>query len=491
VRLARRSFLKGLSGAALALPTLEAMLDGNGVAYADGSAVPKRYALVFAGTSLGMGYNDPSKPGFYRNEPRDMFVPDTVGPGYDLKLALQPLGDFGVQGVTSVVSGLRIPYAESSGQAIPTAGVPNVFHGPQYRPLLTGMRHTGPARPSSDQVAAAALGSTVFPSLYYRANPVTYWIDNVENTETLSINPDGSYRGFIASPNVAYTQMLEKIVLTDAMQAAERQRLFRERKSVLDLVQGTAPRLMSRLGTADRLRLQRHFDELRALELKLQAPEALCPAPMVPVDPPIGGATVTASADGKENVYTTAWDTKGWSQENLRAELLADLIALAFRCDLSRSAVLDLGGGTMSVYHLVGARVDVHGCSHFSDGTTDSGSTLLMSRVMQAYYVKYYAYLVDKLRDLMNDCTVVYLCEGGVGRSMEAPDPMEQPKAHSTENMVALVAGTGGGLKGGEHVVAPATASHPANVLVSALKSVGVASDTLGEVSGVVPGLFA
>ena len=73
---------------ALALPTLEAMLDGNGAAWADGTPLPKRYALVFAGTSMGMGYNDPSRPGYYRPEPRDMFVPDTVGPGYDLKLAL-------------------------------------------------------------------------------------------------------------------------------------------------------------------------------------------------------------------------------------------------------------------------------------------------------------------------------------------------------------------------------------------------------------------
>jgi hypothetical protein len=161
-----------------------------------------------------------------------------------------------------------------------------------------------------------------------------------------------------------------------------------------------------------------------------------------------------------------------------------------FRCDLTRVAGLYLGGNALSTYHLIGSRVDVHGCSHFAGGTTESGSTLLMSKVMQAYFIKYYAALVANLKDLMDHCAVVYLCEGGVGRSMEAPADTEQPKAHSTENRVALLAGRAGGLKGGVHVRAPSTLNHPANVLASAMKAMG-AGETIGEVSGAIPGLFA
>jgi hypothetical protein len=114
-----------------------------------------------------------------------------------------------------------------------------------------------------------------------------------------------------------------------------------------------------------------------------------------------------------------------------------------------------------------------------------------MSKWMRAYDVKYFAYLVDKLRDMMNDCVLVYGMAGGVGRSMEAPSATEQPKAHSTENMACLIAGKSGGLKGGVHVKAPSDRNHPANVLVSAMKGVGLTSETLGEVTGAIPGLFA
>src|SRR5204862_1218364 len=49
--------------------------------------------------------------------------------------------------------------------------------------------------------------------------------------------------------------------------AADRMR--REELSVLDMVSASANRLKARLGRPDLLRLERHFDEIRALELRL------------------------------------------------------------------------------------------------------------------------------------------------------------------------------------------------------------------------------
>ena len=45
------------------------------------------------------------------------------------------------------------------------------------------------------------------------------------------------------------------------------------------------------------------------------------------------------------------------------------------------------------------------------------------------------------------------------------------------------------GLNPGRHIVTQQ--AHPAQVLVSAMNAVGVVSDTLGEVQGTVPELFA
>jgi hypothetical protein len=55
--------------------------------------------------------------------------------------------------------------------------------------------------------------------------------------------------------------------------------------------------------------------------------------------------------------------------------------------------------------------------------------------------------------------------------------------------MSALIAGRAGGLEPGQHL--PAKDKHPANVVISAMNAAGVTGDTLGEVKGNLPGLFA
>jgi hypothetical protein len=55
--------------------------------------------------------------------------------------------------------------------------------------------------------------------------------------------------------------------------------------------------------------------------------------------------------------------------------------------------------------------------------------------------------------------------------------------------MSVLIGGRAGGLRSGQHV--KATGKHPAQVLISAMKAVGVPGETLGEVSGAIPELFA
>jgi hypothetical protein len=60
---------------------------------------------------------------------------------------------------------------------------------------------------------------------------------------------------------------------------------------------------------------------------------------------------------------------------------------------------------------------------------------------------------------------------------------------HSGENMVTLIAGRAGGLKPGKHL--KATGKHPVQVLISAMNAAGVATDTLGEISGQLPELFS
>jgi hypothetical protein len=57
--------------------------------------------------------------------------------------------------------------------------------------------------------------------------------------------------------------------------------------------------------------------------------------------------------------------------------------------------------------------------------------------------------------------------------------------------MAMIIGGgrTGGITSHGQHIVA--AGSHPAQVLISGMQAAGVAGDTLGEVSGNLPELFA
>ena len=53
LRLPRRTVLRALGGVTVGLPVLECMLDSKGEALAASGALPRRYAIVFAGQAIG------------------------------------------------------------------------------------------------------------------------------------------------------------------------------------------------------------------------------------------------------------------------------------------------------------------------------------------------------------------------------------------------------------------------------------------------------
>jgi hypothetical protein len=105
---------------------------------------------------------------------------------------------------------------------------------------------------------------------------------------------------------------------------------------------------------------------------------------------------------------------------------------------------------------------------------------------MLAWHVRHFGRLIQKLRDtpdvdgtsLLDHTAAVLMFEAGWGQ--DSGDPNKPLSSHSTENMSALIAGRAGGLKGGVHVVAPG--KHPANVVLTAMRAVGV-DRALGDLS--------
>src|SRR5262249_29384338 len=108
--------------------------------------------------------------------------------------------------------------------------------------------------------------------------------------------------------------------------------------SILDLITQKRQKLIASVGKADHQRLTQHFDEIRALELRIQtappaATLACAPPTSVPADPAIGAPNADTSGLGTST---------GYSEEDLRARVLTDIIHMAFVCDITRVATLQI-----------------------------------------------------------------------------------------------------------------------------------------------------
>lgn len=477
----RRTFLRGLGGIAVGLPVLELMLDRHGEALAAGGGVPCRFFVGFHGQAMG-GDGDP--------EP-DRYRPSAFGANYDLKDATMPLGNYGdVRQEVSIISNLRIPYNNSG-----PGSWNNAFHLGALPPLLCGVSNPDDSSycrgVTADQVVADAIGAdTKFASgLQYQVQPSWYLTDSAPyGRDVISYKSDGA-GGVVGnpgqiSPQAAFAALFQGFQPPDPADALAAQRELARRRSVLDLVHGDIDRLMPKLGAADKVRMQRHLDEIRDLEARLAAigPAAGGECMMFAdpgADPPIGGNNATNGGDG--------FDTNaGYSDEDTRARRFSDLVHMAFVCDLSRSVAMlyTMAQSHMSAYPFTNIPYDQHEVGH-SVGTTAAVSQIL------AWQLDQFAYLVAKLRDtpegagsVLDNTAMVLLYEAGHGLDPATGDPN---RTHSTENMIVTTAGRAGGMVAGEHI--DGGGLHPVNVLNTAMRAVGVDAD-LGEVTGIVPGLM-
>ncbi|MBA2662421.1 MAG: DUF1552 domain-containing protein [Bradymonadaceae bacterium] len=485
-KMSRRSVLKGIAGAALGLPMLDVMLNGHGEAFADthhnSSGLPQRFLVCFGGQSLGCD----------GDRVHNMYVPERVGADYDLKTALVPLGLYNnIKDEVTVVSGLRI--ATANGGAIPSGGRSDDFHISSLSPLFSGVRSGAGSTVqgiTSDQIVADQIADgTTFRSLNYRAQASWYLtVSAPYGRDLMSYRQDGNRvvaQPGTVSPRLAYNSLFSNFSSPDPSELDRRNFLLAGRKSVIDLVRQSYEELIPQLGAADRHRLNQHLHEIRDLERRIQAiPPAqigACAQTEDPgEDPAIGGNQTVVSG----NDFDTS---AGYSSEDDRARIFCDLIYMAFACDMTRVGTLmfTMAQSHMSAYPFLGESFDIHEVGHSRLGTKGVSDVI-------AWHMKHFAYLLAKMRDtnegsgnMLDNSAVVFLHEGGHGLD---PATGNQYSSHSTENMACLIAGRAGGLAPGRHVVAEG--KHPANVLISAMNAVGVQTDTLGEVSGAIPGLF-
>jgi hypothetical protein len=461
----RRTMLRGLGGAIVALPFLEAMLPRRASA-ANGN--PCRYVAFFAGLE------------------HRACVPSGTGAGYTLPtgLASVPAPALPVPSLEdlrdrfSVVSGTGIEGTGPSG-VTPPGGKANPHHGNIMKPLLTGYRSTtddnGVVTSSTpDQLVADLWGTdTKFRSLQYRVQPIGY------RAGTGSVKGVLSYDGSQAlvpqtSPQLAYESLFSGFVPPDAspddLEAHEK--LIARKLSVLDLVERRADRLIPRLSGYDRRRLEQHFDQIRDLERRL--------AEIPPVSGGDCAQLTDPGPDPTEDSYpnTEHGGSAGYSGEDERGHVMVDLVHMALACDLTRvaSIMITQEQSVMSIAPLFGANYEMHDVTH-----NDIPDRSRVWDELTTWHAGFFAKLVDKLSatpeptgGTMLDTTAVTLTYSG------------GPSGHGGTNMPILVAGVPSMLRMGEHI---SVSGHPCQVFQTVLHALGI-DESLGDLPGLQPSML-
>lgn len=485
----RRTFLKGLGGAVVALPLFDFFLNSNGIAYAQtASALPKRYLLMANGISL-------TKAGNYTN----FLLPLQQGNGYDLRNGLMPIGKYtNLQDYVSVLTNLRLPYTYSSSTAdAPVAGYKGDFHVAANRAQLTGLQtdatnvttfyDTAKSKlgPSSDQILKAALNPNgTYVHMNYCVQPKIYLSTaGSTNKRAAQFDTNGRPMQPQASPAAAFDQLFFNQKSVDPAIEAQRQLAIDQRKSVLDLIdQGLLNSLKRELASSDKAMLSNHFEQIRELENRANS-EGLtnssavtCVKPERPIDPPLGADYQVGTTDGQDN------SAIAYSNEDARADLFIDLIHMALTCDIARHGTLRLtfGQSWMNSKAISELGMDYHELSH--SGAVAQTPFLKMVQ----WHVDKFCRLANKLKNttegngnVLDNCALLLTSEGGGGTSSD--NGLGQ-SAHSGDNMAILVAGRAGGMVKGTHI---ATAQeHPSRVILTAMKAVGYLGDSFGQVTG-------
>ncbi|MGA9524273.1 MAG: DUF1552 domain-containing protein [Myxococcaceae bacterium] len=413
MKFSRRMFLRGTGGAVLSIPFLESLLPREARAQV---AERPRFA-VFMRQANGCSQAGGGEP--------EMFWPRNTGTlteaslsGVDKDRAVSELSPYASK--LLLVAGLKFNY--------PGNGCGHSGGGNQ---CLTAARVS--SSPSGNR--SLALGESVDNRIARELNPagrdpLTLYAGRMSGyiDEVLSYRGSMDLRPAENNPWNAYSRMTELSGGNDAV----REQIASARLSVNDLVREQMQALMGnpRLSTEDRDRLKLHFESVREFETQLA-----CTLPQPEI----------------QEMQTLAQNDAFRNPTNIEkvAQLQADLIALAFACDYSRAATLQIGDGNdgteyyangvkLPRYHWISHRINSDG----SEGTAIEGAQEKHHQI-DRIHARMFRHLLDRLSShgVLDDTCAVWTNDLAHGVS------------HSYSNVPFVIAGSSGGyLKTGVYV---------------------------------------
>ncbi|MEZ4296745.1 MAG: DUF1552 domain-containing protein [Polyangiaceae bacterium] len=433
--LSRRAVLRGVlaSGAAITvgLPMLESMLNSNGTALAGGDPIPQRFLTYFFGNGFLL--------------PR--FVPVDTGPNYTLSEQLQPLAP--IKDYCSVITGMNnlceklITHHE---------GI-TIFTGATMV-NIQGLS-SNPGGPTIDQLVADAIEAsgvvTPVKSIQMGISRQLSYMDGGTTMHNLSHRGPNQPLPPEFSPNEVWNNLFGSFTPMNDPSGPLRM-------SVLDAVKDQTAALKKRLGQTDKQRLDAHLEGVNELEKKLEAVPPVCQAPGIPGEdnPPVNGPEPIIKVN----------------------QLMADLLAYAFECDVTRVAsVLLVGGAAGTVLYDIGTNNEHHLATHngqasVQNGIVHNGIVYQMQRFSD--FLQTLKNKTDPTGGNLLDNTICFFssdCAEGY--------------THSVQKQPMIVAGKGGGYLKYPGIHYASAGGNPSDVLLTVLQAFNPAATSVGQL---VPG---
>jgi len=438
----RRTFVRGLGGAAIALP-----LVASRQARGETPIFPRRLVVLVNPNGVQREHWFPTA-----TQSETSF---TVGP------SLAPIEPFRDRMV--MLSGIDLASAQVG---------PGEPHQKGMGSLLTGMhlqegvmiggdgsRAGWAAGTSIDQLIATALGPTTrFPSLVLGVRASA-----AEVRGRISYAAPGMPLSPQNDPQALFAQLFARM-LTPPMEAGtERHR----QHLVLGAVREQLMTVMRNVSSGDRQKLGAHLDLVRDLEVRLDLAAPASGTCGVPSDPP------TQAVDDENTMPSIS-------------RLQIDQLVSALACDLTRVVTLQYSSAINAIrFPFIGSMAEGHGLSHA--GSTDTDAQVQLAARDQ-WYATEVAYLLGRLAAVpegdgtLLDNTVVFW-----------GNELAQGNTHSQVSMPWLLFGGAAlGLRGGRYLQFDG-ASHN-DLLIALMHLAGFPVDVVGNPEfchGPLPGLLA
>ncbi|MEZ4254819.1 MAG: DUF1552 domain-containing protein [Polyangiales bacterium] len=469
MKMRRRVVLKGIGGAALALPWLEGLA---GKAAAQGASVPPYAIFVRQGNGVKQQWNGPF------GLEADEWFPKQLG-----AISAASLQGQALESLTPYASKLLVVRGTNQPNVDSQVGCGHARGG------LTCLTAQGPTSATMGAgVNALANGESLDHRIGRELNP-----DGRESLALLARGPStyldyvltysgpGARRNPVTNPWTAYQTVVGEggNLDTTAMEL-----LQKRRKSVNDLVRDQMNQVLAspKLSGADRRRLELHQSNIRDLETSLS-----CGNDQALADSIESGSNGSTAGDGDTVIRIT--------------KLHMQVATIAVACGYTRSVAIQIGNGndqtryvingtTYERFHWISHRIMSDG----SDGASIAGSDKMHAEIDRYIVAQTFAYLVGKLDEY--DLGDGKLLDHGMAIFTNDLSTA----GHSGNNMPWAIAGSAGGyLKQGQYIDAGGvTHNRMLNTIGAAvglkngsggpLDDFGMSSLTKGQISQMLAG---